>query len=461
MKKHLFFYNLITSLVFAQHQFNFITYNLLSVNNNTNKAYFENWTELDYSYKKFQLGLQMEAHDPPVPYSADTSGYGLYQRYVGYNGDNFQVTVGNFYTMLGRGLVLRSFENRSLRWDTNIDGVNFNFQTKYVDGKLLSGKPRDRSGDRLERLDGGELTIKPLESFHFGSSFFSTKDDQNISNSRGSIYTNFYLPSMSLYTEYASRKDGDLEWGNGHAFYLSGDLFVKSITLHAEYKEYDNYHLYGNGLHDYNNPPTVVREHMYTLLNRHQHVLKLNNEKGWLVETNIPIFDFALSTWSYSKTTNLEGDELFDEVFGQAEIFYSENWNWILAGGLEEDRESEYKNFILSSSYNLDYVNAIKFIYEHQHVKIKLTDRQFYNQIYLIEYSRSPYFTLSMIFERATDQYSNEDGWLGIQADVHIFNNYELSLFGGSRREGKMCAGGVCVYKPAFEGIEAIFQYRF
>ncbi len=204
-----------SSLLYSQVRFAGNTYNIIAADKNTEKTYFENWTDFDFIYKKFQIGLRFEAHKPPLPYSLDTTGYGISQRYLNYFSDNFQVTVGNFYTMLGRGLVLRSFENRGIRWDTNIDGINLNFQTTYINGKIISGKPRDRSGLRLTRLDGGEITFKPFDLFHIGSTYLNTKNDDNKSLQRGSVYTNFNLPFLSLYAEYAGRQDTDLDWETG------------------------------------------------------------------------------------------------------------------------------------------------------------------------------------------------------------------------------------------------------
>jgi hypothetical protein len=40
----------------------------------------------------------------------------------------------------------------------------------------------------------------------------------------------------------------------------------------------------------------------------------------------------------------------------------------------------------------------------------------------------------------------------------HIF---ELTAFAVKRRKGKICVGGICLNKPAFEGIEFRIANRF
>ncbi|MFZ0390105.1 MAG: DUF6029 family protein, partial [Calditrichia bacterium] len=146
------------------------TYLEYSIDRLSDKQYFEDWTDLLLRYKNWRLGVRYEAHLPPQPYSQDTSGHGISQRFIEYHRDHLNITAGNFYTLFGRGLVLRSFENRVLRWDTNIDGGKVEFFSNFADAKLIGGKPRDLTGKRHEVLYGGELNVKPLYFLNFGGS---------------------------------------------------------------------------------------------------------------------------------------------------------------------------------------------------------------------------------------------------------------------------------------------------
>jgi hypothetical protein len=51
--------------------------------------------------------------------------------------------------------------------------------------------------------------------------------------------------------------------------------------------------------------------------------------------------------------------------------------------------------------------------------------------------------------------------WLIGTLDMALGDNHNLSLSVGSRREGKVCAGGVCVDKPALNGWEIKLLSRF
>ncbi|MCK5075352.1 MAG: hypothetical protein KAR38_03200 [Calditrichia bacterium] len=459
MKIFFFLAMLISGLLHAQADLTGSSYTELSNDKNTDETYFENWTEVIATSGKFRLGMRYEVHNPPLSFSPEKVGNGFYQNFVEYQDKNYQVTFGNFYSMLGRGLVLRSFENRTLRWDTNIEGLRFYSRHSKVETKVIIGKPRDRQGNRLKTLHAGEIKFKPLQYFNAGGTFLKTKTLENQDISWGSAFSTLNFSWINFYGEYA-KKEAVSDNPEGKAIYMAADVFVKDLSLRSEYKNYDNFHLARGSYYDYNNPPTVVREHLYTLLNRHQHVMNTNNEIGLLFEAGYPVGDLGIVTANYNRTTNRDYREVYREYYGQFEMDYPEDWAWVFAAGHEKDLEARYLNFVNSTSWSMSDYNSLKVIYEHQHARIHLTDRKFYSQILLLGFSRAPYFTFSVIGEKTTEQTSDKDYWLGAQVDAQYKEKYDVTVFAGTRREGKICAGGVCVYKPEFEGIELILKIR-
>ena len=60
-----------------------------------------------------------------------------------------KVTAGNFYEQFGKGLTLRSYEDKGLGIDNSIDGIRVNYEP--MDGlyiKSLIGKSRTYFGTR-------------------------------------------------------------------------------------------------------------------------------------------------------------------------------------------------------------------------------------------------------------------------------------------------------------------------
>jgi hypothetical protein len=196
-------------------------------------------------------------------------------------------------------------------------------------------------------------------------------------------------------------------------------------------------------------------------MNRHQLVQNANDEKGYQVELTYTYQDKVVFTLNHSKTENHQGLMLYHEYFGQLEWDPSYTLNFVGGAGEQKDPEARYLNFVGTAKYGFSDYYSAKMIIEHQHVTIQYNDRQFYNQMYTLSFDRSPRFTISVIGERSTDQESGKDLWLGGQLDINFLDDFDLTIFGGARREGKVCVGGICVFRPEFEGIELRLINRF
>jgi hypothetical protein len=453
----LFILNLDISLI-AQlsHQGN--NYLEYSIDTKNDERYFEDWLDFSLQYKNWRAGIRYEIHLPPQPFSLDTVGQGIYQRFIEYSYKNFFSRLGNFYTMLGRGLVLRSFEERLLRWDTNVDGIRLLYYSNRFDLELLGGRMRDRTGVRRDIFQGGQFTYKPLSLFQLGGTFVVSKFNIPGEVYWGSIFSILNFNFGDLYVEYASKDFPDI-FPKGHALYLAMNLFLGPVSLLTEYKDYKQYKI-EEGV-TYNNPPTAIREHLYTLLNRRQPEQNANNEKGHLVQAVYPVIENAILTGSYSRTNNQNKDLQYEDIYFQVELDYPSNLEWVWAGGQQKDLVARYFNFVNTTLFNFSGFNSIKLQLEHQHAKTHATNRQYYDQIISLSFSRAPNWTISALSERSTDQTSEKEFWMGFQLDAQIFPNYDLTIFAGSRRKGKLCLGGNCVNRPAFEGLEFRLINRF
>lgn len=427
-----------------------------AVDRQKDSIYFESWTHFSASYDAWRIGLRYEIHDPPQPFSAQKRESRIAQSFVEYRKNGLTITAGNFYGILGRGIVLRSYESRPLRWDTNIQGMKFDYKSKTFDVLWMGGQPRDLTGKRYESLQAGELRVKPTKSWQVGGTGLVT----DVPGGRmyvGSGLTQYHHKNFNVYAEVA-RKEHPINDLNGWAYYASGNVYVGDLSLSAEYKEYDQFNL-SEGV-TFNNPPTSVREHLYTLLNRHQLVQDANDERGYLVEATYPVLEDAVLTLEHSRIRNHDGRRLYEEVYGQWEWDFPESWQWIGAAGWQEDLEARYLNLVGSSSWKFTETKSAKLLVEHQHAKIHATDRMFVSQVVTAGYSESGKYTLSVIGEHTTDHFSEKKNWIGLQADVHFWEKFDATVFAGSRREGKICAGGVCVQKPEFKGVEITFIAR-
>ncbi|MDC1375415.1 DUF6029 family protein [Polaribacter sp.] len=98
----------------------------------SNRFRSNNFFKIDYSYKNFYAGLQVESYEPKamLNYSPnlDKTNLGLY--YLGYNTGKIEVTLGHFYEQFGSGLILRSWEDRQLGINNALLGGRFKYSPK-------------------------------------------------------------------------------------------------------------------------------------------------------------------------------------------------------------------------------------------------------------------------------------------------------------------------------------------
>jgi len=455
VRKFIILLLILTDVIWGQINYSGDSYLEYSIDNKSKKTYFEDWTNVSFGYDKIEFNIEYQLHLPPQKYSLDKEGQGIYQRSVRYTTENLKFIIVNFYTMLGSGLTFRSFKNKQLRWDNDIDGVYLNFDNSFFDMKFFGGKIRDLSGDRHGPVAGAEIKLIKFENFNTGFTYVVLGEEKNNQKKWGSIYTKLNFPFGDIYAEIAQKEKFD----KNHAVYLSGSFFIKDFIITTEYKDYKGFDITEGAT--YNTPPTVVKEHEFTLLNRHQRVLNANNEKGYLAEMSYPFFEDNLITFVYSRTDNQKNNLLYEEIFSKVDITLFDKYDVHIAGGKQEDLEARYLNFVVNTTIPLYGNYSLKLDFEHQHEKISLTKRQFYSQLYSLSLMKSPFLTLSLIDEITTDQFSDRKNWFGVQLDMNIIENTDITIFAGNRRKGKICSGGVCVVKPEFKGVEILLTNRF
>ena len=102
------------------------------------------FANINYSTKNFSTGVRYEANQNSLlGYDKRYNGEGITYRYLQFNSNDLEVTVGNFYEQFGSGMILRAYEERSLGYDNAFDGVRLKYQPfKGVYLKSLVGKQR-------------------------------------------------------------------------------------------------------------------------------------------------------------------------------------------------------------------------------------------------------------------------------------------------------------------------------
>jgi len=464
-----------------------------SYNVDTEREIFEDWLNLDYAKGIFSAGLRFEVFQPNDPDPSISRGKNIFAEIdykyiradIGKRTEGLDITVGNFYSLFGRGMVLKSYEDRSIRIDNNLLGMKV--VGKYAGFVLtgLSGTAANANNERNDILHSVDLEYKGWRPLRLGTTLASNlPGNENLA--RTTMASLRALPSfwnIDIYAEYSVQMNSDIEknvfMGEesivGQGIYSNLNLYLGSLSLLGEYKYYDNIAFTSSdGTIFYNTPPSVRLEYTYILPNRHPSPLNQDNEQGFQVAAGYNISDDTYLNAAYTITKSLDSTSYYQRVIGTSiaeetqlkEFYFQVQQDWIRdfttvgAFAYNEELATNTKNItpILENRFYFGKVNTIKLTLEHQHTTVRTTGEQYYTDVLAVEYLRSPKFNIGIVAELETKE--PEDGrtirkfWGFIQAGYKIGHHTDISLLVGTRQAGNICIGGVCRFEPAFQGVE-------
>jgi len=452
----------------------------------------ENWLNLDFSQGIFSAGLRLDVFEPNDPDPSISRGKNRFAEFdfkyvqanIGDKREGLEIIGGNYYTLFGRGMVLKSYEDRAIRVDNNLLGVKVTgkYAGFYLTG--LSGMAANINNERRDILHAVDLEYRNWKWLKLGAtvaSNFPPSDDV----ARTTMASVRMLPSfwnIDMYAEYTAKFNDDILQNNlngsgsivGEGFYGNLNFYFGDLSLLAEYKYYDNFAFYSqDGTIFYNTPPSVRLEYTYILPNRHPSPLNANNETGYQVIGGYNLDDHTYFTAAYSITNTLSSSSYYQRVNQSSlpivtqleEVYLTAQRDWdymtlIAAFAYNEELATDTRNItpILESRFYFGEVNTIKVILEHQHSTDNSTIEEYYTDVVTLEYLRSPNFSVALVTEMKTTEPETDNiirKFYGFVQTTYKIGGYaDISLLIGTRQAGNICIGGVCRYEPAFKGVE-------
>lgn len=435
----------------------------------------------NYNYKSFRSDLTLEQFYSEIDGSSYTN---ISQFSLQYNSDKVEVKVGNFYETIGRGTLLHSFqipgailEDLSYRsrhyFNRDILGASAKFQSNNFMAKALYGSPLNyvfppNQDSKLRRSD----TIAALYSeYTYKNQTLGAAIMHHSNSGNEKVFSMVTLsgnisPIVSYYTEVSKNiKDnsiGDFSDASSYAIYSGVNVSLNNVGLSAEYKSYNNF-LIGSGI---NEPPALVKEHTYRLLNRSTHVPQPLNESGYQLEAFYTLPNLSVLTLNHTKAINKFGKKfVFNEYFLEYDFMLKEKHDIKVFVDYAEDPFKLEENRIsagLYAEWKAGENSTIKTDIELQHFD-RLNEGNV-NQVLSLGYAYKSKIIGSIVAERSTDNYLVDSGskfWLGANINYKLNNKHTFQLFAGERRGGPACNAGVCYEVLDFKGVELRLTSRF
>lgn len=254
---------------------------------------------LGYRLKEFQAFARLENY-----YSTDTlrTHYtDLTQYSLSYRKKGLQLKAGNFYETLGKGLLFRGYEIKNSIYEDQIYRVkqgfyrdargfagsysNRYFQVKALRGRsLINQLPPVNSDNREDLVTAGEMDVHFLNQT-IGGIFLQNENNQQKSEYISTLIGGNIIRNLDYYLEVAHRvNDGQkfLRFGEDDSYgaYFNLNYSTTGFGVTFELKDYQSLFI-GSGISD---PPTLVKEHIYKMLNRSIHVPYYFDESGMQIE---------------------------------------------------------------------------------------------------------------------------------------------------------------------------------
>jgi len=448
-----------------------------SYSSDTKQEIFENWLDVSYQFGGFRTGVMLNSQAPSE--EGDRSNE-IKHRYFEFEAEGFNIRAGHFYGLFGRGLIFNSYEDRTVRVDTRLDGLKASYQQGRLSATVFSGSPLLRELD-IRALD---VEYNAVGNLHVAATGLTYRPDdyqdaagkvhrENVSSVRARESFSF----GDFYVENGWKTGHDFNPVNdstdfGTALYANVNLYRGSFSASWEYSDYDKFEVVSraDGVTALNRPPALAREFTWTLLNRAPHTLNANDEKG----QNLDLMYTGNNGWtllaSGADIKRHDGSTVYQlgyfsveqERLGDFRVLGA--FGYQDSEGLRQTVGGEVTWFASeSSSWTVQA--------EQQHVRIGTGPGfdlgEYDQQWYRLEYETAPHWAFAAILE-ANNKYDEQRGpkeeagpFPSGQITYTLSRGGSLNLWGGQRQAGFLCSGGVCKFEPEFEGVEFFGVFRY
>ncbi len=273
------------------------------------------YLNLLFTSGNFTAGVRYENYQNVMQgFDPRYKGSGIPYRFAEYRHKDFEITAGNFYEQFGSGMIMRSFEERSLGIDNSIDGIRIKlkpFSGVYL--KAFIGEHRlffDKCEGIVRGIDG-ELSLNEFVPKLSTSKWIYNTGARFVSKYQEDKYPIFKLPEnvgawagrlnltngkIIFNTEYAHKINdpsaiNNMIYKDGEALLINLGYTIKGFGLMLSGKRIDNMNYRSNraatgNILMINYLPALTKPHTYTLAAFYPYATQPNGEMGFQGQIN-------------------------------------------------------------------------------------------------------------------------------------------------------------------------------
>ncbi len=419
------------------------TYKQNKLANRENQYY--NILSLFANYRNLSFKMSLRGHNffkQEANTSFDEMQYDIYEKQLNYQSKSLKISVGDFNSMLGRGLVLSILKNSDIFQEKSILGGNIRLDLKNnVQINLLGGEVKSDLEDQVWHVYGGEIGWDYLTHHRIGL-HFSRIDDVDSWRNLGRRHTfSFSLKGdklfkyLNYYVEAASLTFDNKNHENGYGVFAKLGYHMNRISIFSEYKKYEDFN------NELNNPPVADRSDEYVVL---------GDSEGFRI-----FFEYAFPEPDISFHLNIGWNREYSEsglhLYGG--IGLEEMMDWLtlnLSYGVRDViypiRKTDLDgSFLLSDTLSLDFYFKDK----------RYTDKsfQFTEQDLQVQLNFVPKLSVHFLYQFSHNRIQNLNHFYSGGIHFNLSDSISFKLEGGTIRGGQVCSGGQCFVIPPFKGL--------
>ena len=464
------------------------------------------YVDLLMQSKHVDAGARLEYLEHPLPgFEGDFKGWGVPNIWVKGKLGTTELTAGSFYEQFGSGLILRTYEERSLGIDNSLFGLHLKTSPlKGVTMKVLSGRQRRYWNWNKSWVSGADVEvglsqwIPSLEQSEteltIGGSWVNKYEEQeeefvdathrlNFPEfvNAWDIRTSLNKGPWSLLAEYAQKtqdpsRDNGYSYDKGTAILLSGSYSKKGLSLLLQAKRSENMSFRSRrsmmrNSSFINHLPAFTQDHTYTLAALYPYATQLDGEWAWQAEAgyhfkrktalggrygmNVKL-NLSHVSWkgtTYYQDLDIQLTRKLSKDFKLNVMYMNQRYNMTVIEGGEGGMVNS-NIFVADGKYQLTSKTSLRSELQYLATAGDQGDWAFG----LLELSLAPHwmFSLSDLYHVGQTHTHYYQGGVALSTGAH---RWQLGY--GRTRAGYNCSGGVCRYIPSSKGFTLSYNYNF